>query len=120
LSGLIDIDDHRNGMPEIFDKKELLDKLSGNMVIYEKLINKFLLDADQLILTISDLYEKKMWDEFRNEVHGLKGMAAIVCAKQMQYICKNIEKAVVTNDNEKLSTLLNQLRCQIEVFREEL
>lgn len=103
-----------------FDSDELLEKLSGNKDIYQRLVTKFLADANLLIKEIANLYAKQDWDSCRNEVHGLKGMAATVCAKRMQSHCKEFENAIDNHDYENVPGYISLLRSELLAFKEIL
>lgn len=120
LSGLMKINESQSGFSIVFDSQELLDKLSGNKDIYQRIVTKFLADADQLINEIVNLSAKQDWESCRNQVHGLKGMAATVCAKRMQYHCKHIENAIDNNEFDKISASVVLLKNELLTFKEAI
>lgn len=81
-----------------------ISELSNESDFIHSLIDGFLLDTDKLITLMEKNISEKKYDEYRENVHALKGSAGSIGAMQLHSCCKDENKSY-QNDLDYISSL---------------
>jgi PAS domain S-box-containing protein len=85
-----------------------LNELYGASEITE-ILKMFLVESEQLMKNINTKLDKKESAELANEVHQLKGLAAVMAAEQMAQCAARLEKAAKESSWDLANSIQNEL-----------
>lgn len=99
-----------------FNKKLLMDKISGKESIYQRLIEAALQSFPVYFSEIKEAIEAKNHLLICDIAHTIKGAAATICFTRLEEIASNIEKS--DNDHTKIEDLLKRMEEEFEVVKQ--
>jgi len=90
--------------------KEALTRVSGNIVLYKKLLHNFAENQPATIKLIRQDLDKGNFENVEKLSHMLRGVSGNIGAVTIQYICSRMEKAAEGTKNVlELNSLIDQL-----------
>lgn len=95
--------------------QNLLDSVGDNTLLMP-LFESFQTDSQQLIAAIQQNWKEEDYENFKKNVHTLKGLCGTVGASQMYENCKSIEIWHKNQELEKIPDAINQLNHQKKQF----
>ena len=98
--------------------KDSLDRIGGNFDLYSKLIKRFSIDLDKILIVVRDLLKIENYDRISYEIHSLKGTAANLGANEIYNICKIIENKL--KDSLTIDMELIELKNNIKKFQDSV
>ncbi|MFZ2960425.1 MAG: response regulator [Candidatus Ozemobacteraceae bacterium] len=78
----------------VFDEEELLSRLSGNTMIFNKILIAFLELLPPKLLELQETWKAKDFPTFRRAIHMFKGMCANIAAHDLSALFLSVEKAL--------------------------
>lgn len=93
----------------IYNKTISLKNLSGNIDLFNEIIDMFKKAIPGHIQELERAYQLKDWETIENIVHKIKGGACYAGAIRLNYICKNFLRSYLTGQSQQLDTLYTYL-----------
>lgn len=93
----------------IFNKIISLENLSGNIDLFNEIIEMFKLSIPGYLQELEKVYQVKDWKTIENIVHKIKGGASYAGAIRLNYVCKNFLRCCLTGQSQQLDTLYTYL-----------
>ncbi|MCP4458480.1 MAG: PAS domain S-box protein [Cytophagales bacterium] len=90
----------------------------GGMELIESVLTEFDVEASTQIANADPLIKVKQFEEFRRDMHTLKGNAGTLGAEKLADIATIIEKRLKENNFEALDKFVKQLRTGLNQFKE--
>jgi PAS domain S-box-containing protein len=104
---------------EVFDLKALLDRIGGDVAIFEKLISMFKVRGPQHVATMGEALIARDFAQLRHAAHALRGAAADMSAQNVANLARQIENAAVNEDAESAGPHLKMLEMELEHLMSE-
>ena len=104
----------------IFNKDELVGRLSGDLALARQIVAVFSSDAPEQLRSLKKLVHSGDLKGLCLQAHTLKGAAATVSAPALRDLCIQIQNAAVAGNLPHAATLLTELDQQLERFRTAL
>lgn len=98
-----------------FNVDEALNRVSGNMELYVKILKKFYDDNKELISKIKELIEEKEWENLKFKIHTLKGVSANLGSRFIPKLCEELEKIVQKESEITKFEIFNSF--ELELFK---
>ena len=95
---------------------EGLNRLAGNEDLYKRIIQYFLSDSKERIQAVKSAQQKQDLEQFKAQIHSIKGAASNIGALKTMALCKEIEKQIA--DTQDLQT--ENIKVKIHMLIEEL
>lgn len=89
----------------IYDKSISLKNLSGNVDLFNEIIEMFKQSIPDHIQELEKIYQLKNWETIENIVHKIKGGACYAGAIRLNHLCKNFLRCYLTGQSQQLDTL---------------
>lgn len=89
----------------IYNKSISLKNLSGNMDLFNEIIEMFKESIPGHIQELEKTYQLKDWETIENIVHKIKGGACYAGAIRLNYVCKNFLRCYLTGQSLQLDIL---------------
>jgi len=105
---------------EHFNKKETLEQLGDDEDLLREIIEAFINDAPNQIITITNAIQNKDGDTLMRNAHTLKSTSAMLYAHSVSQIAKQMEEAGKLNNFTISSTLLIKLNEAFQLLMNEL
>jgi PAS domain S-box-containing protein len=105
IENLLDI---INSYP-IYNKNISLKNLSGNIDLFNEIIEMFKESIPGHIQELEKTYQLKDWETIENIVHKIKGGACYAGAIRLNYVCKNFLRCYLTGQSQQLDILYTYL-----------
>ena len=102
---------------EVFDKAELLDRVSGDEEVLQDILNVFLEDVDKQLDELRSALKTKNYSHLQKQPHTLKGAAGNVGAKQLQHSTLELEKAAPNGNMSDAFHLIQRIEVEFESFK---
>lgn len=93
----------------IYNKNISLKNLSGNIDLFNEIIEMFKESIPGHIQDLEKAYQLKSWETIENIVHKIKGGASYAGAIRLNYVCKNFLRSYLTAESQQLETLYTYL-----------
>ncbi|TLY47636.1 MAG: response regulator [Gammaproteobacteria bacterium] len=93
----------------IYNKAISLKNLSGNVDLFNEIIEMFKESIPGHIQDLEKAYQLKDWETIENIVHKIKGGACYAGAIRLNYVCKNFLRSYLTAQAQQLETLYTYL-----------
>lgn len=93
----------------IYNKNISLKNLSGNIDLFNEIIEMFKESIPGHIQDLEKAYQLKGWETIENIVHKIKGGASYAGAIRLNYVCKNFLRSYLTAEFQQLETLYSYL-----------
>lgn len=93
----------------IFNKSISLKNLSGNVDLFNEIIEMFKQSIPGHLQELEKNYLVKDWETIENIVHKLKGGASYAGAVRLNYVCKNFLRCYLTGKNQQFDMLYSCL-----------
>jgi two-component system, OmpR family, aerobic respiration control sensor histidine kinase ArcB len=93
----------------IFNKSISLKNLSGNIDLFNEIIEMFKQSIPGYLQDLEKTYQLKDWKTIENIVHKIKGGACYAGAVRLNYVCKNFLRCCLTGQSRQLETLYTYL-----------
>lgn len=93
----------------IYDKNISLKNLSGNIDLFNEIIEMFKESILDHIQELEKTYQLKDWETIENIVHKIKGGACYAGAIRLNHICKNFLRCYLTDQFQQLEILYTYL-----------
>ena len=93
----------------IYNKNISLKNLSGNIDLFNEIIEMFKESIPGHIQDLEKAYQLKGWETIENIVHKIKGGASYAGAIRLNYVCKNFLRSYLTAESQQLETLYSYL-----------
>jgi two-component system, OmpR family, aerobic respiration control sensor histidine kinase ArcB len=93
----------------IYNKSISLKNLSGNMDLFNEIIEMFKQSIPGHIKELEETYQLKDWETIESIVHKIKGGACYAGAVRLNYVCKNFLRCYLTGQSQQLETLYTYL-----------
>ena len=93
----------------IFNKSISLKNLSGNIDLFNEIIEMFKQSIPGHLQELEKTYQVKDWETIENIVHKIKGGACYTGAVRLNYVCKNFLRCYLTGRTQQLDTLYTYL-----------
>ncbi|WP_342219739.1 ATP-binding protein [Rickettsiella endosymbiont of Miltochrista miniata] len=93
----------------IYDKTISLQNLSGNIDLFNEIIEMFKQSIPGHLQELEKTYQVKDWETIENIVHKIKGGACYAGAVRLNYVCKNFLRCYLTGQTQQLDTLYSYL-----------
>lgn len=93
----------------IYNKAISLKNLSGNVDLFNEIIEMFKESIPGHIQDLEKAYQLKDWETIENIVHKIKGGACYAGAIRLNYACKNFLRSYLTAQAQQLETLYTYL-----------
>jgi len=90
----------------------------GGMELIESVLTEFDEEATTQINTADKLIKAKQFEEFRRDMHTLKGNAGTLGVEKLADVAATVEKRLKENNFEELDKFLNQLKSGLNQFKE--
>lgn len=104
-SNLIDI---INSYP-IYNKAISLKNLSGNIELFNEIIEMFKRSIPLYLQDLKKTYQLKDWEAIESTVHKIKGGACYAGAIRLNYVCKNFLRCYLRKQPQELDTFYDYL-----------
>jgi len=88
------------------DAQTAINRLSGNLDLFIKILKKFYQDYQGFSARINDAFVKKNLDKLANEAHTLKGVASYLAADSLIDAAKNLEIYATEKRYEKIQSVI--------------
>ena len=98
----------------IFNKSISLKNLSGNVDLFNEIIEMFNQSIPEYLQELERTYQLKDWEAIENIVHKIKGGACYAGAVRLNYVCKNFLRSYLTGQTQQLDTLYTYLIYSLE------
>lgn len=105
---------------EIFDEKDMLQRLEQDTFIAREIIAQFMQDAPDQISGILQAFHERDAGQMRLLAHTMKGAAATIGAVRLSSQALAVEKALKSGGALAAETLIPALEQQLNLLREEL
>jgi two-component system, OmpR family, aerobic respiration control sensor histidine kinase ArcB len=93
----------------IYNKGISLKNLSGNIDLFNEIIEMFKQSIPGHLQELEKAYQLKDWEAIENLVHKIKGGACYAGAVRLNYVCKNFLRCYLTGQTQQLDTLYTYL-----------
>lgn len=93
----------------IYNKTISLQNLSGNVDLFNEIIEMFKQSIPEHLQELEKSYQVKDWEAMENIVHKIKGGACYAGAVRLNYVCKNFLRCYLTGQTQQLDTLYSYL-----------
>lgn len=93
----------------IYNKNISLKNLSGNVDLFNEIIEMFKESIPVYIQDLEKVHQLKDWETVENIVHKIKGGASYAGAIRLNYVCKNFLRSYLTSEPQQLETLYTYL-----------
>ncbi len=93
----------------IYNKSISLKNLSGNVDLFNEIIEMFKQSIPGHLQELEKAYQLKDWETVENIVHKIKGGACYAGAVRLNYVCKNFLRSYPTGQTQQLDTLYTYL-----------
>jgi HPt (histidine-containing phosphotransfer) domain-containing protein len=105
---------------EIFDRRELLDRLGGDKEIFREIVAIFLEDAPLQVQKLKQALQEgdPAWVERR--AHSLKGAAMNMAGKALQTVASEMEVAGKEGNLQRAGALIEKLDQEFERLKKSL
>ena len=110
----------------VLNRKELLDRVSGDVVFLQELIDLFIDSYPELIKKIDQAIQNEQSQELQNAAHELKGVVGNFCApeavtaiQKMQVNGKNADFSSSSADFGNLMEILSMVENALKKLIEE-
>lgn len=77
--------------------------------VFDELIEEFVETLPGSLSSIRQTYNNKEWEQFRDEVHSLKGTGGNFGFEQITLVCRDIEIEIKNHNLKKVDSLLDEL-----------
>ena len=108
-------EDITTGLPSSWDPATLLRMVDGNVDMYHRVLEKFMLNSQEQVAAIRTAMADSEADIVTDVAHNLKSSARTVGAMRLGDLCHNIEAAGRAGDTQTCATLVESLN---EVFND--
>ncbi len=98
----------------IYNKNISLKNLSGNIDLFNEIIEMFKESIPGYIHDLEKVYQLKDWETIENIVYKIKGGASYVGAIRLNYVCKNFLRGYLTAETQQLETLYTYLMFSLK------
>ncbi len=112
-------DDNR-GCDVVFDRAELLARLSGDEALAKKVLAGFISDVPLQLHRMSQLLSQSDLSTLAAQAHTLKGAAATVSAPRLRILSLQIERLAMQGEISRAKMLVEQLTAEFESLIGEL
>ncbi|GAB5451769.1 MAG: hypothetical protein Hals2KO_20970 [Halioglobus sp.] len=110
--------DDGNQQPHPVDYQALLNKLSGNKVVSDRILSKYVSDAANDLATLHECVAREDFATVREVAHSLKGMSLNVCANDIGELASRVEMAARESDLRRAALPLDEMERQFERVQE--
>lgn len=104
----------------IYNKTISLKNLSGNVDLFNEIIEMFKESIPGHIQDLEKAYQLKDWETIENIVHKIKGGACYAGAIRLNYICKNFLRSSLTAQSQQLEMLYTYLISSLKEIHKVL
>jgi PAS domain S-box-containing protein len=115
LASADDTKDAMTGLPAVWDAATLLSLVDGNVDMYHRLLEKFLLNSQKQVFDIRAAMAAGATDVIANVAHNLKSSARTVGAMRLGELCHKLETAGRAGDAHTCATIVE---CLNELFND--
>lgn len=93
----------------LFNKSISLKNLSGNIDLFNEIIEMFKQSIPGYLQELEKAYQLKDWKTIENMVHKIKGGASYAGAVRLNHVCKNFLRCCLTGSSKQLDTFYTYL-----------
>ncbi len=93
----------------IYDKSISLKNLSGNIDLFNEIIEMFKQSIPGYLKDLEKTYQVKDWETIETIVHKIKGGACYAGAVRLNYVCKNFLRCYLTGQTQQSEILYTHL-----------
>lgn len=93
----------------IYNKNISLKNLSGNVELFNEIIEMFKQSIPVYLQELEKTYQLKDWEAIESIVHKIKGGACYAGAVRLNYVCKNFLRCYLTGQSQELEIFYNYL-----------
>jgi HPt (histidine-containing phosphotransfer) domain-containing protein len=103
---------------EIFNREELLDRLSGDEETITIIVSVFIEDVSSQAEELRNAIESEQLKKIEQIAHRIKGSSANISAGAINKICFQIESLAKNNDLSTIKSIFPEFIEQIQKFKE--
>jgi two-component system, sensor histidine kinase and response regulator len=105
---------------EFIDRKDLSDRLDGDMDLLKELIHLFIEDSPKLLLEIDKALEENNFEKLRKAAHTIKGSVSNFSANNAFSLASNLENIAKEKNADKAHDVNKILKIEINNVIESL
>ncbi|EDM27772.1 SENSORY TRANSDUCTION HISTIDINE KINASE [Lentisphaera araneosa HTCC2155] len=117
-------DEHKNFIEKFNFKKinveEGIHYTNDSEKLYDKLLHEFVNEYSDLLTTLNELYQKRNFGDLSRLIHTLKGISAVIGAKDLAFSCQVLEEHIKADKLEEFPKALSQFTKQFTDVIEDL
>ncbi|WDE98436.1 transporter substrate-binding domain-containing protein [Lentisphaera profundi] len=119
-----DLDEHKSFIQKFDFKKiniaEGIHYTNDSEKLYDKLLHEFITEYSDLLTVVNELYQKEMYDDLSRLIHTLKGISAVIGAKDLAFSCQVLEEYIKADKLDDFPKALSQFTRQFTGVIEDL
>jgi PAS domain S-box-containing protein len=109
-----------SGAGVVFDRAELLARLSGDEELAKRIVRGFVTDVPLQLRRMNRLLDAGDFSALTAQAHTLKGAAATVAASHLRALSMQIEQTALNSDDSATRPLVDRLSGEFEMLMAEL
>ena len=117
-------DEHKNFIEKFNFKKinveEGIHYTNDSEKLYDKLLHEFVSEYSDLLTTLNELYQQRNFGGLSRLIHTLKGISAVIGAKDLAFSCQVLEEHIKADKLEEFPKALSQFTKQFTDVIEDL
>ncbi|MDD7987389.1 transporter substrate-binding domain-containing protein [Lentisphaera marina] len=120
----VDEGEHRHFIEKFNFKKinveEGIHYTNDSEKLYDKLLHEFISEYSELLTTLDELYHKRKFEDLSRLIHTLKGISAVIGAKDLAFSCQVLEEHIKADKLDDFPKALSHFTKQFTYVIEDL